>query len=230
MAVVLVTGAGGGLGAAVCRAFDARGLSVVLVGRRPEPLAAVAADLRAALVAPADVREADQVASAVGAAMTRFGRLDVVVNCAALLADGGDAIDGTWTRFSCVLRTNVQGAAVVTEVAAPHLRPGGVVLHVGSSVAALPTPDALAYGASKAALEHLVASLHARHRARGVRVAGLAPGDLRGEPGAMTAAAEALLWLASRQGRFVAGTMVRMDGGEVVTAALPGPGGAPRRR
>lgn len=206
----LVTGAGSGLGRAVAIALSKQGFRVGLLGRRAAKLEETAARVHDGVVLPADVREPAQVAEAVAA----LGRLDVVVNCAALLADPAEQSVDPWTYFSCVLRTNVLGAALVSEVAAEVMRPGGTIVHVGSSVAALPTPDHLAYGASKAALEHLVRSLHVRYRRRGVRVVGVAPGALHQDDGAVDAAVGTVLFLLSRWGRRVAGTMVVVDGGE----------------
>lgn len=218
--VALVTGGGSGLGRVIALRLGRAGLGVAVLGRRPEPLDTTVAELPDGLALPCDVREPDAVARALDAVLARWGRLDVVVNNAALLGDPGQQRVDPWTTFSCVLRTNVLGPAVVTELAVPRMRHGGLVVMIGSSVAALPTPDALAYGASKAALEHLVGSLARRHVPRRVRVVGLAPGGLFQDAGAeVTAAdsvAETIVWLASRWGRHVNGTTLRLDDGEVV--------------
>lgn len=223
--VALITGAGSGLGRRVAERLAARGLGVALVGRRRPPLEETAAGLPDALVAPADVREPDAVRAALAAVVARWGRLDVVVNCAALLAGPAPQGVGPWEHFSCVLRTNVLGPALVAEEAVAVMRPGGVIVHVGSSAADLPTPDALAYGASKAALAHLVASQAVRYAPRRVRVVGVAPGGLHDRPeggiSPMDSAAEAVIYLSSRYGAHFDGVMLRPDRGEVVRRGRP---------
>lgn len=218
MAVALITGAGSGLGRVVAARFAAKGLAVALVGRRRDPLEETAAGLGDALVAPADITHPDEVQAVVAACEARWGRLDVVVNCAALLADARGA--EPWPHFAQVLQTNVMGAAVVSEAAAQVMKPGGVIVHIGSSRMDGPTPEALAYGASKAALAHLTASLAVRYAPRKIRVVGLAPGWLGGPqdrvPSPLDAAADAVQFLASRAGAYFHGVMLRMDGGEIV--------------
>jgi NAD(P)-dependent dehydrogenase (short-subunit alcohol dehydrogenase family) len=218
MAVALITGAGSGLGRVVARRFAAKGLGVALVGRRQSALEETATGLSDALVAPADITDPDQVSRALEACEARWGRLDVVVNCAALLADAPGGL--SWPHFAQVLHTNVMGAAIVSEAAVERMKPGGVIVHIGSSRMDGPTPEALAYGASKAALAHLMASLAVRYAPRRVRVVGLAPGWLGGPaervPAPLEAAADAIQFLASRGGALFQGVMLRMDGGEIV--------------
>lgn len=230
--VALITGGGSGLGREVGLRLSRRGLSVTVVGRRRAPLEAVAEACEGPVLAwPADVREPREVRAAVQATVSRFGRLDVVVNSAALLAGSQGQSVGRWDYFSCVLRTNVLGPALVADTAAEAMGSGGVIVHIGSSIADVPTPDAVAYGASKAALAHLTASQDVRLRSRGIRVVGLAPGGLHREPGpdglsSLEAAAETVIFLASRWGRRFRGTMLRMDDGEVPRGFGPPPGGS----
>ena len=228
----IVTGAAGGLGRVVAARLVRAGLDVTLVGRRPDPLAALAASLGAGAYAhPADVRDPEAIRRVVDGVVARHGRVDVAVHAAALLADPQAHDVDPWTHFDCVLRTNVLGAAVLTEACALAMTAGGLVALIGSSSAAVPTPDALAYGASKAALAQLTASLAARHRHRRVRVVCVAPGALhRDDPAAGPTAcddvAEAIVFLASRWGRRVNGCVWPVDGGE---AAGVGASRGPRR-
>lgn len=215
--VAWVTGAGSGLGRAMAQRLDRAGLAVALTGRRRALLEATAEGLQDALVLPGDVREPDEVSAAADAIAERWGRLDVVVHCAALLADPAEQSVDPWTYFSCVLRTNVLGTALVTETAVPHMKRGGLVVLVGSNVALQPTPEHLAYGASKAAVHHLVDSLTVRHARRGLRFVALAPGELHvdGGPGPspVEQCTEAVVWLLSPYGRGVSGTTLVLDGG-----------------
>src|SRR5436309_2343288 len=88
-AVVIVTGAGSGIGAATARRLGAAGAPVVLVGRREGPLrevaAAIAADGGQALCVPADLASQDSPARIVDACLDRYGRLDGLVNNAAMV-------------------------------------------------------------------------------------------------------------------------------------------------
>ncbi|NED91380.1 SDR family NAD(P)-dependent oxidoreductase, partial [Streptomyces sp. SID11233] len=79
-AVVLVTGASSGIGAATARAASAAGADVVLLGRREDRLRELAAELGRALPVPCDVTERAQVEAAVQAAIDAYGRIDVLVN------------------------------------------------------------------------------------------------------------------------------------------------------
>src|SRR3954470_1263045 len=85
--VAVVTGGGSGMGRAMAREFARLGASVVVAGRRPEPLQETVGMIEAAggtaLATPTDVRDPDQVDAMVAAAVERFGRVDVLVNNAA---------------------------------------------------------------------------------------------------------------------------------------------------
>src|SRR6266536_2667726 len=82
--VAIITGGGTGLGLAVARRFAQEGARLVLVGRRPEPLAAAVAELAGgggeAIAAPTDATDEGQVARLVARALERFGQIDVLVN------------------------------------------------------------------------------------------------------------------------------------------------------
>lgn len=226
-AAAIVTGGGGTLGRVVAARLAGLGLGVVVTGRRPAPLQEVVEAGHGAVVAcPGDVREPDDVQAAVDLAIDRFGRLDLVVHAAALLADPHAHDVDPWTHFRCVLHTNLLGAALLVDTAAPAMRPGGLAVLVGSSMARHPTPDALAYGASTAGLEQLTASLAARHRERRLRVVCVAPGHLGGDERGTSPSedvAEAIVFLRSRWGRRVQGTVWHLDGGESVLGQA-GPG------
>ncbi len=219
-----MTGAGSGLGRAVARRLGERGLAIIAVGRRLAPLQVTIAELDEAIAISADVRDPVAVAVAV-ASSARWGRLDVVVNAAALLGGQQGQSVGPWEHFSCVLRTNVLGPALVSDLAVEAMRPGGVIVHIGSSVADLPTPNALAYGASKAALAHLTASEAVRYATRRIRVVGVAPGGLHETGGrglsTLQTTTEAVIYLASPYGAHFNGVMLRMDRGEVVRQLGP---------
>ena len=173
---VLVTGAGGGLGAGIAQRLGAQGWAVALLGRRGKPLEDTRAGLSPrcpdALCLPVDVRSEQGVREALGRIGTRWGSLQVVVNCAALRGRGPQQVS-RWDLFSCILRTNILGPALVTEHAVEWMGPGGIIVNVLDGGARGPTPDELAYGASKAGLAQLTRSLAARYCDRGIEVVGI---------------------------------------------------------
>lgn len=233
--VALVTGGGTGIGAAVARRFAAEGASVVVTGRRIEPLQAVAAETDAQIV-QGDVADPHHVAAAVEAAVERYGGLDVVVNNAGI---GG----GSWEH---VIEVNLTGARRLCEAALSHLvERRGAIVNVSSVSAFVAHAGGAAYSASKAGLVMLTKSLALDYGPRGVRVNAVCPGWVRTEMGdssmdaigaeegisrdeayALTARyvplrreglpeeiAAACLFLASEEASYVTGETLVVDGG-----------------
>ncbi|AKA06779.1 ketoreductase [Streptomyces noursei ZPM] len=127
--VVVITGAGTGIGRATARAFAAQGAHVVAVGRRPEPLAetaAAAADADGAIVPyPADITADGAPEALVGHVVATHGRLDVLVNNAAVVGNGAL---GSHTKESMApqLATNLLAPVLLTQEAVPvPRRPAG---------------------------------------------------------------------------------------------------------
>lgn len=157
---VLVTGGVRGIGLGVTRRFLEYGADVVVCARHePEVLPAAAG--RAAVYVQADVRDPDQVDGLVQAAVDRFGRLDVVVNNA-----GGtpqiDAADAAPKVHSKIIELNLLAPLHVAQRAYQVMRDqpdGGSVIMIGSVSGVRPSPGTAAYGAAKAGLHHLAASL-----------------------------------------------------------------------
>ncbi len=171
--VALITGGGTGIGAAAARRFSAEGASLVITGRRRQPLEAVAEDT-GALVVAGDVAESSHVEEAVGTAVERHGGLDVVVNNAGI---GGP----NWQE---VLDVNLGGARLVCEAALPHLvERRGSVVNVSSVSAFHAHPGGAAYTVSKAGLVMLTKQLALEYGPRGVRANAVCPGWVRTEMG-----------------------------------------------
>ena len=182
--VAIVTGAGSGLGRAVARALAGSGRRVVLVGRKADTLAetvalctASGAGADACLAVAADVTEPAAPRRIVDETVERFGRIDVLVNNAAVARAAAFEQAGA-ELLELMLSTNLVAPAAMIQAAVPALRAtGGVVVNVGSIGGRLALPGRAHYGASKAALHHLTGSL-ARELAPEIRVNAVIPGAI----------------------------------------------------
>ncbi|MGW0227062.1 SDR family oxidoreductase [Actinopolymorpha singaporensis] len=176
-AVAVVTGAGSGVGRAVAVALAADGYAVVLAGRRPEPLAEVAAECtrawrdaarsagvsstsgEPALAVPTDVADPDSVAALFDAVRTHHGRLDVLVNNAGRNAPATSVEDVALADWRAVVDVNLTGAFLCTQHAVRLMkaqRPrGGRIINNGSLSAHTPRPHSAAYTATKHAISGL---------------------------------------------------------------------------
>ena len=181
---VLVTGASRGIGRAVAAAFAARGARVAVHYATNDAAARESAAALAGtghMLARADVSDPAAVEAMVDAVVAEFGRLDVVVNNAAVyeehrIADVSyDEWQQSWRR---VIDTNLMGAANVTFCAVQHMirSGGGRIVNVSSRGAFRGEPDFPAYGASKAGLNSLGQSLAQALAPHNIYVTTVAPG------------------------------------------------------
>ena len=183
--VVLIFGGSSGIGRATAHLLAAEGDTLVLAARSSQTLEAARAECvsRGAadvLVMPADVGEAEAVDAVLEAAAARFGRVDVVVNAAAVLAYGRFD-DVPVDVFDRVLTTNVTGTANVARAALRQFaqQGGGSLVVVGSVVGKIAVPYMSTYVASKWALQGLVRTLQIEARATpGVRISLVSPGGV----------------------------------------------------
>ena len=181
--VVIVTGASRGVGKALAVALGRQGALVVCAARATDesPLRlAGTVDETARLVTeaggvglavPCDLTSDSDIAHLFEATVERFGRLDVLVNNAAVTF-GGD-LDIDLKRYDLLMRINVRAPMLATRLARPHLAAapdGGRILNVGSVTATGYFPSMMTYGMSKAALEHLTVTSAAVLRAEGIAV------------------------------------------------------------
>ena len=159
--IALVTGGGSGIGRASAVALAGAGFTVVVAGRRAEPLAAVAAEAGAvALVC--DVRDEESVASVFAEIDARFGRLDVLFNNAGVGAPPAPLEELALERWREVIDTNLTGTFLCTREAFRLMKRqsprGGRIINNGSLSAYVPRPLSAAYTASKHAITGLTRS------------------------------------------------------------------------
>jgi NAD(P)-dependent dehydrogenase (short-subunit alcohol dehydrogenase family) len=181
---ILVTGGGRGLGAAICEVLAKEGATVFIGERNPELAEQSARKLRdQGLSADAmvmDVGSEDDVNSAVKRVNDRFGRLDAVINNAAIDVTAGiDEISiEDWDR---VVRTNLRGAFLVTRAAVGYMKPKrrGHVVNVASTASKRAWPNASAYHTTKWGLLGFSHAMHAELRPHGIKVSAVLPGGMK---------------------------------------------------
>ena len=245
----LVTGASRGIGEAIGRRFAREGARVFLVARDVEAIERHAEDLRGegleAFALFCDVNDEASIRGAVGAAVDRFGTIDVLVNNAGL---GGptplDAADHEADRrWDAIVATNLTAVFRVTRAASPHLSRGGRIINMSSVLGRFGVPSYAAYCASKHGVIGLTRALALELAPRHITVNAICPGWVETEmarqgfarfgsveKGRETAAKMAPLqrvlepeeiaglaaYLASDDARSVTGQAIVADGGQVM--------------
>ncbi|OHV41618.1 MULTISPECIES: SDR family NAD(P)-dependent oxidoreductase [Pseudofrankia] len=182
--VAVVTGGGTGIGRGSALALAEHGADVVLSARRLEPLESTAKEIEAlgrrAIALPADVTSAEECQRIVDATVAEFGRLDILVNCA-----GGAETKSIrkWTEdeWHQVLALNLGSVWFLSRAASvPMLAAGrGAIVNISSGASLLGMPQAAPYGAAKAGVNNLTASMAAAWTRKGIRVNCIAVGAVR---------------------------------------------------
>jgi len=164
--IALVTGAGTGVGRAVAIALAKAGYSLVLAGRRKEPLDKVAGEINAvgsqALAVPTDVSKRDSIVALFDKVKSSFGRLDVLFNNAGIGAPPVPIEELPFETWQNVVATNLTGMFVCTQEAIKIMKNqnprGGRIINNGSISAHTPRPFSIAYTSTKHAVTGLTKS------------------------------------------------------------------------
>lgn len=176
--IIVITGAGLGLGRALARRFHRDGDTVVLLSRTLAKVQAVADELGArALALGCDVSSPDSVRSAFQALAAHHPRIDVLINNAAvyepfLIAEATDE------QILASIATNLVGPMLCVRSALPLMTVGGHILNVSSESVAMRFPYLVAYQSSKAGLERFSEGLHHELEASGIRVTTVRAGQM----------------------------------------------------
>ncbi|WP_313808804.1 SDR family oxidoreductase [Sphingobium sp.] len=251
VAIVTGAGAEGdeiGIGRAIALLMGREGASVLcadLAAERAETTAArIRADGGSAVAAAGDVSDGDVCAALVAAAVKAFGRLDILVNNVGISAPATLASISMelWNR---TLATNLTSVMLMSKAGVPEMARGGggVIINI-SSLAGMRASGAIAYGPSKAAMAQLSREIGVLHGRQGIRANTVAPGHMM-TPHAMSKippemrearrkvgplgiegdawdVAQAVLFLASDEARFINGVELAVDGGVEGIAPLVG--------
>jgi NAD(P)-dependent dehydrogenase (short-subunit alcohol dehydrogenase family) len=253
--IALITGAGGGLGAAIAGRMAEDGCRVVLLDSDAATVEAQARAIPGALGIAADVTDERQIDDAVARIVESFGAApDILVNNAGIVRFG-DILEQSVADFRRVIDVNLVGTYIVSRAVGRHMvaRGSGVIVNITSLNALAPSPDAGAYPCSKAAVAALTQHLALALGPRGVRVNAVGPGFIdagmsapiyadpvvRETRGATVPAggigtagdvADAVQFLASDKARYIMGQHLMVDGGVSFSLKLQMPRKAPTVR
>jgi NAD(P)-dependent dehydrogenase (short-subunit alcohol dehydrogenase family) len=236
--IVVVTGGANGIGAAIVQRFASAGDTVVVADQDGDRAAELVRALGARHMAFAlDVSSEQEVLAMFAAIRQRFGRVDVLVNDAAVADGFVPALAQSAADLDKVLEVNLVGAFLCAREAIKLMGSGGVILNLGSINTFLPFAPRHAYGASKAAIDILTRCMAAELGPAGMRTATIAPGYIRtpgvaalqeagridsarirrrvplgrfGEPAEI---ANAAYFLASPEASYINGSILYVDGG-----------------
>jgi NAD(P)-dependent dehydrogenase (short-subunit alcohol dehydrogenase family) len=243
--VAVVVGAGSGIGAEIALTFAERGAAVVVADLRAAAADEVAGRITAAggqaIGIGCDVQQEQNVEHVMNLAVSTFGRVDVLSNNAAAMhavATDGDVTTVDLAHWESMLNINLRGQVLGCKHVIPHLRRagGGSIINMSSAASLAGDLRLTAYGASKAAVNHLTLSVAAQFGRESIRCNAVIPGLVRvPRPkgagldsavldrlrahhltpyvGVPRDVANAVLFLASDEARFITGHLLRVDGG-----------------
>ena len=237
----VITGADSGIGRAVAIAFAREGADVLIsylnetedaeetahwvrqAGRRP-------------VLMPGDISQQVHCQEIIRQAVAEFGRLDILVNNAAMQRTHQDISEITAEEWDQTFRTNIYSQFFLCQAAVPHMKPGAAIINTTSINAKNPSPQLLAYATTKGAIANFTAGLAGMLAERGIRVNAVAPGPIwtplipstmpqekvtsfgeevpLGRAGQPAELAGAYVLLASDEASYITGAIIPVTGGK----------------
>ena len=237
--VAIVTGAAGGIGRAIVERLTSEGAHVVVTDVDGEKARATTREIQKPasprlLPLACDVSDEAAVAACVQATLKEFGKLHIIVNNAGSMMFK-QLSEWTAKDWLNTLGVDFLGPAYFTREAFRHMADGGCLVNISSIHAVMTSPNVAPYAAAKAALLSLTRSASIEGRSRNIRANAILPGAietpmLRANPNIQSGAeqldpnyvgtprdiANAVLFLASDEARFITGASLVVDGGRLV--------------
>ena len=238
--VAIVTGGNGGIGRGIALGLARAGADIAIAARNAEKTSAVTAEIeglgRRAVGLTCDITREDDIKAAVMKARESLGRIDILVNNAAIFGVGPPY---SAQDFDGVMAVNLRGPFLFSLAVLAALREsgGGKIINISSGAGLISYPQSAAYGMSKAALQHLTRTLAAAWAKEHIQVNCIAPGafdtNMRGGPyeqwqeywlpripagrtGEPEEFAGIAVFLASRASDYLTGQIIAFDGGVVL--------------
>lgn len=240
--VVVITGAGSGMGLTAAKLFHAEGAKLVLAdvsGKEKDAAEALGSD---AVAISVDVRKADQVKAMIDTAIAEYGQIDVLLNVAGSFGRQVALTETDEDLFDAMVDINLRGVFLGMKYAIPHMleRGAGTIVNVASTAALIATPKLVVYAAAKAGVVALTKGAAVEYGKQGIRVNAIAPGVINtpmhvagvaddpsvteylktlipmGRVGEPEEIADALLFLASDRSSYITGQVLPVEGGQTV--------------
>jgi NAD(P)-dependent dehydrogenase (short-subunit alcohol dehydrogenase family) len=237
--VAIVTGGGHGIGRAIVRRFAQEGAKVVIADWNASTGAATQGEVEATggavCFVQTNVAQRSDVDRMVAATLDRFGRIDILVNNAALWGENGPFLEVAEDVWDRVIAVNQKGVFLCAQAAAAQMAHtgGGSIINISSVNGLVPQPRCAAYAATKAAVESLTKTMAIDLAPFNIRANCIAPGPIQihapdDEPprpyrltllrrtGLPAEIAAVAVFLASDESSFVTGERIGVDGGKLI--------------
>ena len=234
--VCIVSGGGSGIGKAACQQFAREGGKVIVADLNQqhgeETVQEIGRAQGEAIFVQCDVGNPDDVKAAIKAAVDRWGKIDVVVNDAAMMTFQ-PIVDLPEEDFDKVLNVNLRSVFLFCKYAAPHMPPGSAIVNISSVHAHRTTRNVVPYASSKGGMEAFTRGFAEEIAPNKIRINCVAPGavdtpmlwnnpnvkngieKVSGAIGQPEDIAAAICFLASPEARFITGTTLVVDGGRL---------------
>ena len=241
--IALITGGDSGIGRAVAVLFAKEGARIAIAylsehADAEETQRLIEAENTECILLPGDLSKEANCRRAVSRAVKKYGRIDILVNNAAVHYEAKDLEDISAEQLVKTFSTNIYSYFWVTQAALPHIPEGGCIINTSSVTAYRGSPALIDYAATKGAIVSFTRSLASNLIKRKIRVNGVAPGPVwtplipstfqpekvsnfgsdvpmarAGEPAEI---APSYLFLASGDGAYITGQFIHPNGGEIV--------------